>query len=675
MGRAGDSQYDDVSVSADPTKLSWLVKDATGTGTATKELLASTLSTLIGGGGGGGGDSLPLLRTLTGTSASATHLGTFTGSTIADNQTIKAALQSLETAVESKADNANTVASLAALAGQIAALQPLDSDLTAIAALTTTSYGRSFLDRADAAAARTLLGLGTLATLSASPPAGSSTQVQYNNAGAFAGSTNLTWDNATGTLASQKFKGGESSARSWELATRDSLTTIPVPYFRATTANTVTSLDIMPNGSASDFFGNGKAWIDVCDTDCATGEPPIKTARVGVTATYAEFGSKNFNGAAAHPVAITVGGGSRLLFGTSGLEIMQTASSKFGWGSADPADSVSAMDLVLFRVGQDHLGQARSANAQQWSLYNALNSTNDYERFTIDWKTTTNTVRLGTQKGSSGTARGLKIITDNTERIDVAAAGAIRFNNAYTFPTTDGTNGQVLTTNGSGVVSWLDAPGGGGSGAAPGSNTQIIFNSAGAYAASSGLTWNGSVIGTSGGLTASGNVTANAVVSTTGYFLGSNNNGYLGLGAVTDVRLRRLEAGTFIIDNGSTGPGVLAIDNVQGANFERLKMEWSGNVARIGTSKGGSGTARDFAIITDNTVRVTFAAAGGQTAADGHDMVFGTSTGTKIGTATGQKIGFWNATPVVQQVLATGAGATVDNVIALLQTLGLCKQS
>ena len=46
------------------------------------------------------------------------------------------------------------------------AYQPLDSDLTAIAALSTTAYGRAFLALADAAAARTALALGTLATQS-----------------------------------------------------------------------------------------------------------------------------------------------------------------------------------------------------------------------------------------------------------------------------------------------------------------------------------------------------------------------------------------------------------------------------------------------------------------------------------------------------------------------------
>ena len=38
-------------------------------------------------------------------------------------------------------------------------------------------------------------------------------------------------------------------------------------------------------------------------------------------------------------------------------------------------------------------------------------------------------------------------------------AGRIRFNNEYTFPAADGTSGQVLTTDGSGDLSWADASG------------------------------------------------------------------------------------------------------------------------------------------------------------------------------------------------------------------------
>lgn len=63
---------------------------------------------------------------------------------------------------------------------------------------------------------------------------------------------------------------------------------------------------------------------------------------------------------------------------------------------------------------------------------------------------------------------------------------------------------------------------------------------------------------------------------------------------------------------------------------------------------------------------------------DPMDLVLGTTTGTKIGTvggAAGQKLSFWNATPIVQPLLATGAGATADNIITVLQNLGLCRQA
>lgn len=46
------------------------------------------------------------------------------------------------------------------------------------------------------------------------------------------------------------------------------------------------------------------------------------------------------------------------------------------------------------------------------------------------------------------------------------------------------------------------------------------------------------------------------------------------------------------------------------------------------------------------------------TIADAKNVVLDTTTGTKIGTAVGQKLGFWNATPVVQQASANQAALT-----------------
>lgn len=53
----------------------------------------------------------------------------------------------------------------------------------------------------------------------------------------------------------------------------------------------------------------------------------------------------------------------------------------------------------------------------------------------------------------------------------------------------------------------------------------------------------------------------------------------------------------------------------------------------------------------------------------------GAGAGTKIGLTSSDAFAFWGASPVAQQVLATGAGNTVDDVITALQTIGLFKQS
>lgn len=53
---------------------------------------------------------------------------------------------------------------------------------------------------------------------------------------------------------------------------------------------------------------------------------------------------------------------------------------------------------------------------------------------------------------------------------------------------------------------------------------------------------------------------------------------------------------------------------------------------------------------------------GAWTQTDATDITFGTTTGTKIGTATTQKLGFFNATPVVQQSAATELGTSLSNL-------------
>ena len=59
----------------------------------------------------------------------------------------------------------------------------------------------------------------------------------------------------------------------------------------------------------------------------------------------------------------------------------------------------------------------------------------------------------------------LHFITNGTERFRISGSnGAITFNGAFTFPVTDGSNNQVIKTNGSGQLSWTNQSGGGGGG-------------------------------------------------------------------------------------------------------------------------------------------------------------------------------------------------------------------
>lgn len=124
--------------------------------------------------------------------------GNLTGLTTTDKTNLVSAINEVKAGSSSVADASETVKGIAELATQTetntgtddarivtplkfqtrmaAYAQPLDSDLTAIAALTTTAYGRAFLALADQTGLQALLGLDTDTALAANSDAKIATQ-------------------------------------------------------------------------------------------------------------------------------------------------------------------------------------------------------------------------------------------------------------------------------------------------------------------------------------------------------------------------------------------------------------------------------------------------------------------------------------------------------------------
>ena len=81
------------------------------------------------------------------------------------------------------------------------------------------------------------------------------------------------------------------------------------------------------------------------------------------------------------------------------------------------------------------------------------------------------------------------LCTGGQNRIKISGSnGDITFNNAFTFPTTDGNTNQVLTTDGQGNLSFQAVATGDGANPPGGSNRQVQFNDNGSFAGISDIT-------------------------------------------------------------------------------------------------------------------------------------------------------------------------------------------
>lgn len=109
---------------------------------------------------------------------------------------------------------------------------------------------------------------------------------------------------------------------------------------------------------------------------------------------------------------------------------------------------------------------------------------------------------------------------------------------------------------------------------------------------------------------------------------------------------------------------------LQFANTTATTITQSSGSGQIGVIRVNTPNAGDSDMVFRTTTAGTATErlrlnASGITLADAHNLVFGTTTGTKHGTATSQKQSFWNATPVVQPTTAVAAATFVANTSAI----------
>lgn len=265
--------------------------------------------------------------------------------------------------------------------------EPLDSDLTAIAALATTAYGRSFLTQADAAAARSYIGsvIGTNvqaydATLSALAAFNSNGMLCQTAADTFAART------LTGTSSQVTVTNGNGVAGN---------PTISLPDTLVLGSAGGGSVSVTVRGEAATQFNVFRYSADATQPQITFNKSRGTIASPSYPNTSDVLGQVKFQGNAAFgadiravAVAATPGAAdmyTRLEFGTAGSgSVSRTVRFKMGeLGLLDASDNV-----LMDTSGRINIGAASERTAAQIAdKTNAINTTTKY-RGKLVWDTT-----------------------------------------------------------------------------------------------------------------------------------------------------------------------------------------------------------------------------------------------------------------------------------------------
>jgi len=332
-------------------------------------------------------------------------------------------------------------------------------------------------------------------------PGGANTEIQFNDAGSFGGDAGFTYNKNTNTLYVENISAGNSSD--------DTITT----YGNLNVLGNISAVEnITANGNitADYFIGNG-SYITGISIDVANFVSQPNQSNITSVGTLTSLAlSGNLTSTANIAISGDYSGGNL------SLSSNVTASNGAFRNLVTIGSNLTINNSAVLRVA-GNLNSAGSPNISLGTLANIhITGGTGGQVITTDG---TGNLYWGTGGGGGGNGSpggnnqsvqfnsGGDFGGDNTFQYDTGTgrltvpqirsntsanffgSTSVNLGNVANLRILGGTNGQVLSTDGSGNLSWSSG-GGGGNGVPGGSNTQVQFNDGGEFGGSAFLTYN-----------------------------------------------------------------------------------------------------------------------------------------------------------------------------------------